>query len=86
VIFSKMGNHYDLAMVLAHLGETYMTLDNVAGAREAWEESLLILREFHHPSAPTVRGRLAAISPTRPPAAVDAGGPADADRAERQPE
>jgi transcriptional regulator with XRE-family HTH domain len=58
----EMGNRYDLAMVLAHLGETYVAVDDLAGAREAWDESLQILRALHHPSAPMVHGRLTALS------------------------
>ena len=57
----EMGNRYDLAMVLAHLGETYAATGDLPGAREAWEESLLILRALHHPAASTVRARLAAL-------------------------
>jgi tetratricopeptide (TPR) repeat protein/transcriptional regulator with XRE-family HTH domain len=77
----EMGNRYDLAMVLAHLGETYVALGDLAGAREAWDESLLILRALHHPSAPMVRGWLAALSAGRLPAKTERlggpGGPAD---------
>ncbi len=58
----EMGNRYDLAMVLAHLGETYLSIGDTGGAREAWDESLLILRALHHPQAVTVRGRLAALA------------------------
>jgi len=36
-------------MVLAHLGETYLSLGDQRGAREAWDESLLILRTLHIP-------------------------------------
>ncbi len=77
----EMGNRYDLAMVLAHLGETYVAVGDLAGAREAWEESLLILRALHHPSAAKVRGWLAALSAGRLPAKAERpgvrGGPAD---------
>ena len=31
----EMGNRYDLAMVLAHLGETYASTGDLRGAREA---------------------------------------------------
>jgi tetratricopeptide (TPR) repeat protein len=78
----EMGNRYDLAMVLAHLGETYVAVGDLAGAREAWEESLQILRVLHHPSATKVRGWLAALSAGRLPATTDgmggSGGQADA--------
>jgi tetratricopeptide (TPR) repeat protein len=64
----EMGNRYDLAMVLAHLGETYAATDDLRGAREAWDESLLILRTLHHPAASTVKGQLAALAAGRRPA------------------
>jgi tetratricopeptide (TPR) repeat protein len=61
----EMGNRYDLAMVLSHLGETYASTGDLRGAREAWDESLAILRELHHPSAARIRGRLAALAAGR---------------------
>jgi transcriptional regulator with XRE-family HTH domain/tetratricopeptide (TPR) repeat protein len=61
----EMGNRYDLAMALAHLGETYAATGDLAGAREAWDESLAILRVLHHPSADQVRGQLAALAAGR---------------------
>ena len=61
----EMGNRYDLAMVLAHLGETYAATGDLRGAREAWDESLMILRTLHHPAAGTVRGQLAGLSAGR---------------------
>ena len=62
----EMGNRYDLAMVLAHLGDTYASTGDRVGARHAWEESVTILDGLHHPSAGEVRSRLAA--PAAPPA------------------
>jgi tetratricopeptide (TPR) repeat protein/DNA-binding XRE family transcriptional regulator len=61
----EMGNRYDLAMVLAHLGETYAATGDLDGAREAWDESLAILRVLHHPAAGQVRGRIAALTAGR---------------------
>ncbi|MGH3292370.1 MAG: ATP-binding protein, partial [Trebonia sp.] len=57
----EMGNRYDLAMALAHLGETYAATGDLRGAREAWDESLLILRTLHHPAAGGVKGQLASL-------------------------
>jgi tetratricopeptide (TPR) repeat protein len=78
----EMENRYDLAMVLSHLGETYVSTGDLQGAREAWDESLLILRALHHPSATTVRGRLASLSSGRLPGKIAPlkvpSGPADA--------
>jgi len=78
----EMGNRYDLAMVLVHLGETYVAVGDLAGAREAWDESLLILQGLHHPSVAMVRGQLAALSAGRLPPKTGPrrlpSGPADA--------
>jgi transcriptional regulator with XRE-family HTH domain/tetratricopeptide (TPR) repeat protein len=68
----EMGNRYDLAMVLAHLGETYACTGDLRGAREAWDESLLILRALHHPAASAVRDQLAALTAGRLPATAGA--------------
>jgi tetratricopeptide (TPR) repeat protein len=72
----EMGNRYDLAMVLSHLGETYAATGDLRGAREAWDESLVILRALHHPTAGLVRGQLAGLAggrglPDRGPGAAD---------------
>jgi tetratricopeptide (TPR) repeat protein/transcriptional regulator with XRE-family HTH domain len=61
----EMGNRYDLAMALAHLGETYRSVGDLGGAREAWDESLLILRTLHHPAASEIRGQLTALAAGR---------------------
>jgi tetratricopeptide (TPR) repeat protein/DNA-binding XRE family transcriptional regulator len=60
----EMGNRYDLAMVLLHLGDTYASTGDGAGARQAWEESVMILEVLHHPSAGAVRSRLAELGVT----------------------
>jgi len=57
----EMGNRYDLAMVLAHLGDTYASTFDGSGARAAWEESADILEGLHHPAAGDVRGKLASL-------------------------
>jgi tetratricopeptide (TPR) repeat protein len=71
----EMGNRYDLAMVLAHLGETYAATGDLRGAREAWDESLAILRVLHHPAAGRVRRQLAGLTTGQlaGSAAADAG-------------
>jgi hypothetical protein len=50
-------------MALAHLGETYASTGDSRGAREAWDESLLILRTLHHPAVGQVRKQLTALGP-----------------------
>jgi transcriptional regulator with XRE-family HTH domain/tetratricopeptide (TPR) repeat protein len=73
----EMGNRYDLAMVLAHLAETYASTGDLSGAQEAWDESLLILRVLHHPSAVMVRRQLTELAGKTKSLGVP-GGPADA--------
>jgi hypothetical protein len=60
----EMGNRYDLAMVLLHLGDTYALTGDGVGAREAWEESVTTLEVLHHPTAGEVRSRLAELDIT----------------------
>jgi tetratricopeptide (TPR) repeat protein len=57
----EMGNRFDLAMVLLHLGDSCASTGDVGGAGEAWEESLAILQGLHHPTAGKVSGRLATL-------------------------
>jgi hypothetical protein len=78
----EMGNRYDLAMALAHLGETYASTGDLRGAREAWDESLLILRTLHHPAAGAVKGQLAALAGGRSTAKPEVLGLPDARQAE----
>jgi transcriptional regulator with XRE-family HTH domain/tetratricopeptide (TPR) repeat protein len=66
----EMGNRYDLAMVLSHLGETYLSTGDSRGAREVWDESVMMLRALHHPAAAVVRGQLATLAVGR---AADVG-------------
>ncbi len=61
----EMGVRYDLAMTLAHLGETYHAVGDSRGARAAWDEALTILRALQHPAAGVVRGQLAALAGDR---------------------
>ncbi len=58
----EMGNRYDLAMVLLHLGDTYALTGDGVGARAAWEESMLTLEVLHHPTAGEVRCRLGSLT------------------------
>src|ERR1700733_3592245 len=74
----EMGNRYDLAMALAHLGETYAATGDSRGAREAWDEALLILRTLHHPAAGTVRAQLAVLAAGGRPEIPGAEAPPDA--------
>ncbi len=58
----EMGNRYDLAMVLLHLGDSYALTGDGVGARAAWEESVTILEVLHHPSTGEVRSRLGSLT------------------------
>jgi len=58
----EMGNRFDLAMVLLHLGDSCAATGDTGRAREAWEESVAILQGLHHPAATAVRGRLATLT------------------------
>ena len=58
----EMGNRYDLAMVLLHLGDSYALTGDGVGARAAWEESVMILEVLHHPSTGEVRSRLGSLA------------------------
>ena len=78
----EMGNRYDLAMVLAHLGETYVSIGDLRGAREAWDESLLILRTLHHPAAATAAGLLVSLADGRAPGKPEVLGLPDVREAE----
>ena len=49
-------------MVLLHLGDTYALTGDGVGAREAWEESVLILEVLHHPATGEVRSRLGGLT------------------------
>lgn len=60
----EMGNRFDLAMVLLHLGDSCASTGDAEQAREAWEESVAILQALHHPAAGAVSGRLASLAPT----------------------
>jgi tetratricopeptide (TPR) repeat protein len=82
----EMGNRYDLAMALAHLGETYASTGDLRGAREAWDESLRILRTLHHPAAGAVKGQLASLAGGRAAAKPEVLGLADAREAEAAPD
>jgi len=62
----EMGNRFDLAMVLLHLGDSCASTGDVGGAREAWEESVAILQGLHHQAAGAVHGRLATLTPASP--------------------
>ena len=55
----EMGNRFDLARALVHLGDTYHAVGDFSAARDAWAEALPILEDLHHlPAALEVRAKL----------------------------
>ncbi|MEU8256961.1 BTAD domain-containing putative transcriptional regulator [Micromonospora inaquosa] len=54
-------NRYAEADSQHHLGNTLMTMGDFAGAKECWQQAVVILDELNHPDAETVRERLTGL-------------------------
>jgi tetratricopeptide (TPR) repeat protein/transcriptional regulator with XRE-family HTH domain len=59
----EMGSRFNLAMALAHLGDTHVSTGEVGAARRVWAEALTILADLHHPEAFEVRAKLESLEP-----------------------
>jgi tetratricopeptide (TPR) repeat protein/transcriptional regulator with XRE-family HTH domain len=59
----EMGSRFNLAMALAHLGDTYVSTGGLHAARLVWAEALTILADLHHPEAFEVRAKLESLNP-----------------------
>jgi tetratricopeptide (TPR) repeat protein len=59
----EMGSRFDLAMALAHLGDTHVSTGDLGAARLVWAEALTILADLHHPEAFEVRAKLESLDP-----------------------
>ena len=59
----EMGSRFNLAMALAHLGDTHVSTGDLRAARQVWAEALTILADLHHPEAFEVRAKLESLSP-----------------------
>jgi tetratricopeptide (TPR) repeat protein/transcriptional regulator with XRE-family HTH domain len=59
----EMGSRFNLAMALAHLGDTHVSTGDLAAARHVWAEALTILADLHHPEAFEVRAKLESLEP-----------------------
>jgi tetratricopeptide (TPR) repeat protein/transcriptional regulator with XRE-family HTH domain len=59
----EMGSRFNLAMALAHLGDTYVSTGDLRAARRVWAEALTILADLHHPEAFEVRAKLESLEP-----------------------
>ena len=57
----EMGSRFNLAMALAHLGDTHVSTGDPGAARLVWSESLTILADLHHPEAVEVRAKLESL-------------------------
>src|SRR5215469_142029 len=60
----EMGSRFNLAMALAHLGDTYVSTGDLRAARRVWAEALVILADLHHPEALEVRAKLESLKKT----------------------
>ncbi len=58
----EMGNRFDLARALTHLGDTYQSTGDLSAARSVWAEALAILEDLHHLEAVEVRAKLDSLS------------------------
>ena len=54
----EMGNRFDLARALTHLGDTHRSTGDLPAARHVWAEALAILEDLHHLEAVEVRAKL----------------------------
>lgn len=59
----EMGSRFNLAMALAHLGDTHVSTGDLRAARLVWAEALTILADLHHPEAFEVRAKLESLEP-----------------------
>jgi tetratricopeptide (TPR) repeat protein/transcriptional regulator with XRE-family HTH domain len=59
----EMGSRFNLAMALAHLGDTHVSTGDLRAARQVWAEALTILADLHHPEAFEVRAKLESLNP-----------------------
>jgi tetratricopeptide (TPR) repeat protein/transcriptional regulator with XRE-family HTH domain len=59
----EMGSRFNLAMALAHLGDTHVSTGDLRAARQVWAEALTILADLHHPEGFEVRAKLESLNP-----------------------
>jgi len=59
----EMGSRFNLAMALAHLGDTHVSTGDLPAAGLVWAEALMILADLHHPEAFEVRAKLESLNP-----------------------
>jgi DNA-binding SARP family transcriptional activator/tetratricopeptide (TPR) repeat protein len=66
-IFRELGNRYQEALSLTHLGDTRHAAGELTQARDAWRQALDILDDLEHPDAGEVRAKLMAGFPLTSP-------------------
>jgi tetratricopeptide (TPR) repeat protein/DNA-binding XRE family transcriptional regulator len=54
----EIGSCWGAAEALGHLGDLHHAVGDLAAARAAWEESLTILDDLHHPNMVRIRNKL----------------------------
>jgi len=62
----EMGNRFDLARALTHLGDTHRSTGVLDAARHVWAEALAILEDLHHLEAAEVRAKLESLPVSSP--------------------
>ena len=63
---TTLGDRYQEAEFVIHLGDVQHTAGEQAAARESWQRALAILEELDHPEAARARGRLQPPAPAGP--------------------
>ena len=64
-MFREIGDRYNQAKILTHLGDTYHAAGHPP-AHTAWHQALAILDDLHHPDAEQVRAKLSNITAPAP--------------------
>jgi len=57
-LFRELGNRFNEADILTHLGDTRHAAGDQQEARAAWKQALDVLDDLHHPDADKVRAKL----------------------------
>ena len=60
--YRDLGDRYNEADTLTHLGDTHHAAGDPDAARDAWQQALTILDELDHPDADQVRAKLGGLT------------------------
>jgi tetratricopeptide (TPR) repeat protein len=58
LLIRKLGDRFNEAQILIHLGDACRSASDRQRARDAWQQALHILDDLHHPNANQVRAKL----------------------------